>query len=125
MSIVDSHLKLIVGAKDLHLQHNDKTSATFPGFYGQVIDKMSDLKRFSLDKGEEVQLSLLWSPLLANAAVPDNYLFSTLVEARVEVKGQIRPIGGHVHRDPDTQPQEPLVRCSLTHSHRAKDQHGC
>lgn len=66
---------------------------------------MSDLKRFSLDKGEGVQLSLLRSPLLANEAVPDNYLFSTLVEARVEVKGHIRPIGGHVHCDPDTQQQ--------------------
>lgn len=32
MSIVDSHLKLIVGAKDLYLQHNDRTSATFPAF---------------------------------------------------------------------------------------------
>lgn len=80
---------------------------------------MSDLKRFSLDKGEGgVQLSLLRSPLLANEAVPDNHLFSTLVEARVEVKGQIRPIGGHVHCDPDTQRQEPLVgsQCSLTHT---------
>lgn len=62
---------------------------------------MSDLKWLSLNEGEGVQLSLLGSPLLANEAVPDNHLFATLFEARVKVKGNIRPIGGQVHRDPD------------------------
>lgn len=116
MGVVDSHPKLAVGAKNLHLQHNDKMSATFSRMYGHVTENMSDLKRFSLNKGEELQLSLLWSPLLANEAVPDNHLFSTLVEARVEVKGNIRPIGGHVHCDPDTHQQEPLIG-SQTETH--------
>lgn len=64
---------------------------------------MSDHKRISWDEREGFQLSLLRSPLLVDQAVPDDHLLAVLVEARVEVEGQVRPIGGQVHGDPDTQ----------------------
>lgn len=64
---------------------------------------MSDLKRHSRDEGKGVQLSLLRSPLLVDAAVPDNHLVAVLVEARVEVEGNVGALGGQVHGDPGTQ----------------------
>lgn len=47
------------------------------------------LKWLSQDKGEVLQLSLLFPPLLLDAAVPDDHPLPVLVEARVEVKGQV------------------------------------
>lgn len=64
---------------------------------------MSDLKRSSGAEGEGVQLSLLRSPSLVDEAVPDEHLAAVLVEARVEVEGDVIVIGGHVHGEPETQ----------------------
>lgn len=50
---------------------------------------MFNLKGLSLDKGEVLQLSLFWPPLVANEAVPDDHLPAILIEARVEVEGQV------------------------------------
>lgn len=64
---------------------------------------MSDLKRHSSDEGKGGQLSLLRSPRLVDTAVPDNHPVAVLVEARVEVEGNVRALGGQVHGDPETQ----------------------
>lgn len=50
---------------------------------------MSDLERSSLDEGEGFQVSLLWSPPVADVAVPDDHPTAVLVEARVEVEGHV------------------------------------
>lgn len=52
-------------------------------------DEIFDLEWLSLNKGELGQLSLLTSPNIADAAVPDNHLLAVLIEARVEVEGQV------------------------------------
>lgn len=64
---------------------------------------MSDLKRHSRDEGKGGQLPLLRSPSVVDPAVPDNHLVAVLVEARVEVEGDVGAPGGQVHGDPGTQ----------------------
>lgn len=64
---------------------------------------MSDLKRHSRDEGKGGQLSLLRSPPLVDIAVPDNHLVAVLVEARVEVEGDVRALSGQVHGEPGAQ----------------------
>lgn len=61
---------------------------------------MSDLKGLSLDKGEVLGVSLLFTPPPSDAAVPNHHLPATLVEARVEVEGQV--IGRtNIHSNPE------------------------
>lgn len=62
--------------------------------------KLSDLKILPRHKREVLQLPLLFAPLFTDAAVSDNHLLAALVEARVEVEGDVTSCG-QVHRDPD------------------------
>lgn len=64
-----------------------------------VKQNMPDLERLSRAEGKVSQLSLLPSPLTTDAAVPDNHLPATLVEARIKVEGQVTS-HGQIHRDP-------------------------
>lgn len=62
------------------------------------IDQRSYLKRLSWHKGE-VTRPLLSSPLVADAAVADDHLLVVLVEARVEVEGDVTGFA-NIHCDP-------------------------
>lgn len=64
-----------------------------------VKQNMPDHERLSRGEGKVSQLSLLRPPLIADAAVPDDHLPATLVEARVKVEGQVTS-RGQIHRDP-------------------------
>lgn len=64
-----------------------------------VKQNMPDLERLSRVEGKVSQLSLLHPPLTVDAAVPDNHLPATLVEARVKVEGQVMSCG-QIHCDP-------------------------
>lgn len=64
-----------------------------------VKQNMPDLERLSRAEGKVSQLSLLHPPLIANAAVPDDHLPATVVEARVKVEGQVM-WRGQIHCDP-------------------------
>lgn len=69
---------------------------------------MKHLERLPLDEGEMLQLSLLGTPPLGDAAVPDDHLLAILVETRVQMEGQV-PWCGHVHRDPKKQQSPPVL----------------
>lgn len=64
-----------------------------------VKKNMPDLERPSRVEGKVFQFSLLRPPLTVDAAVPDDHLPATLVEARVKVEGQVM-CRGQIHRDP-------------------------
>ena len=53
------------------------------------IKSISDLERLPLDEGEVLLVPLLVAPPLADVAVPDDHLPAVLVEAGVEVEGQV------------------------------------
>lgn len=63
---------------------------------------MKHLEGLSLDEGELLQLPLLRTPPLGDAAVPDDHLPAILVKTRVEMERQVA-WRGHVHRDPERQ----------------------
>lgn len=77
---------------------------------------MSNLKRLTLDEGKVLQISLLFAPFFADAAVSDDHLLALLIESRVEVKGQI--VGrAKVQRDPEQQQSQLTIilsHCYLT-----------
>ena len=49
----------------------------------------SDLELLPRDEGELLQLSLLWTPLVVDEAVPDDHPATCLVESRVEVERDV------------------------------------
>lgn len=109
VGVVDRHLKLVVGAQDLHLQKQKQNMLLTCPHDGAFKDSctllsMSNLKRLSLDEGKVLQVSLLFAPVFAHAAVSDDRLPAALIESRVEVKDQI--VGrAEVQRDPEQQQQ--------------------
>lgn len=62
----------------------------------------SDLELLSLDKGELLQLSLLWTPLVVDEAVPDDHVAATLAESRVEVERDVTGCA-KIQSDPENQ----------------------
>lgn len=67
------------------------------------MNQISDLEWLPLDKREPLEISLFSPPLIVDAAVPDYHLIATLVEARVEMEGQVACCG-QIHCDPEKQP---------------------
>lgn len=60
------------------------------------------LKSLTRYEGKVGDLSLFFSPLVSDAAVPDDHLMAILIKTRVKVKGKVMT-SVQVHCDPEKQ----------------------